>query len=102
MFVEADSYEGVPSRLYRTPLVIREDIASVKEKIEEINDTLSIHNFLMEFLTEWSKEEPERWIAELEELLSEARDSLLRLGELKSTLDLLKEELEDSRWVFGQ
>ena len=102
MFVTADSYEGIPSRLYRAPREIREDISSVKEKIEEINDTLSVHNLLMEFLTQWSKEEPERWIDELEELLAFARDSLQRLSELKSSLDALKEELEDSRWVFGQ
>ena len=102
MFVVADSYEGIPSRLYRAPKEIRADISSVKEKIEEINDTLSVHNLLMEFLSQWSKEEPERWINELEELLSYAKDSLERLSELKSSLDALKEELEDSRWVFGQ
>ncbi len=102
MFVAADSYEGIPSRLYRDPNEIRSDIISVKERIEEINDTLSVHNLLMEFLSEWSREEPQRWIEEMEELLSEARDSLDKLTELKSSLDELKIELEDSKWVFGQ
>ncbi len=101
MFMTANSYEGIPSRLYRAPQEIRRDIFSVKESIEEINDTLSVHNLLMEFLSEWSKKEPEKWIEELEEILCEAKESLERLGELKSSLDELKEELEDSRWAFG-
>ena len=102
MFVEADIYEGIPSRLYRTPSEITEDIATVKAGIKEIDSALSVHDLLMEFITEWAKEEPERWIEELEELLSEARSSLEALTGLKSNLEDLREELEESRWVFGQ
>ncbi len=102
MLAVADSYEGIPSRLYRKPSEIRSDIFSVRLRIEEINDTLSVHNLLMEFLSEWSRQEPEKWIGELEELLFEARSSLERLSELKGSLDDLREELEDSRWAFGQ
>lgn len=101
MFVEADVYEGIPSRIYRAPGEILKDILSVKEKIKEIDSALSVHDLLMEFMTEWAKEEPERWISELEELLSEAKESLSRLDELKDMLDELKEELEDSRWALG-
>lgn len=101
MFVEADLYEGIPSRLYRTPKEITEDIAAVKAGIREIDSALSVHDLLMEFITEWAKEEPKRWIGELEELLSEAKASLKALTELKESLDDLKEELEESRWAFG-
>ncbi len=102
MFMVQNSYEGIPSRLYREPKEIRRDILSVKIKIEEINDTLSVHNLLMEFISEWSKEEPTKWIEELEELLFEAKDSLEKLSELRRSLDELFEELEDSKWAFGQ
>jgi hypothetical protein len=102
MFVEADLYEGIPSRLYRAPGEIREDILSVKEKIKEIDGSLSVHDLLMEFISEWAKEEPGRWIGELEELLAEAKESLKRLEELNQILDGLREELEDSKWIIGR
>jgi len=101
MLVRENTYEGIPCRLYRSPREISADIAELKAKIKDINETLSVHNLLMEVMSEWADKEPEKWIGELEELLCEAKDSLEELAELKSSLDELKEEMEDSRWIHG-
>lgn len=100
MFVTCNSYLGIPERLYRDPREIREEIGEIKDKIREVNETLSVHNLLMEVMSEWADKEPEKWIGELEETLEFAKDALSTLTELKASLDALREELEETRWAL--
>ena len=60
-----NSYLGTPDRLYRDPREIRREMNEIKDKISEVNETLSVHNLLMEVMSEWAQKEPEKWINEL-------------------------------------
>ena len=57
MLAACNSYLGVPARLYRRPSEIRDEMNELKAKIEEVNETLSVHNLLMEVMSEWAKKE---------------------------------------------
>lgn len=101
MLTACNSYLGIPQRIYRDPREICEEMNQLREKITEVNDTLSVHDLLMEFMSEWANKEPEKWIGELEETLDFAKAALVQLCELKEALSELREELEESRWALG-
>ena len=101
MLISSNSYLGTVSRIYRSPSEIRDEMNEIKAKISEANETLSVHNLLMEVMSEWATKEPEKWIGELEETLDFAKESLAELTELKEALDALREELEVTRWALG-
>ena len=100
MYTLCDNVEGIPPRLYRSPSEILRDIEYISVRISDISDMLSIHNLLIEFIPVWSECEPERWIPELEEILSQSNDALDSLKELKGRLEELKLELEDVRCIM--
>ena len=101
MLTMSNTYLGIPARLYRSPCEILGEMTELKEKIREVNETLSVHHLLMEVMSEWSDKEPEKWIKELEETLDYAKEALSELRELNQSLDELREELEDVRWAEG-
>lgn len=100
-FANCSTYEGERARLYRSPDTIREDISEIKTKIESVNSMLNIRNILMEMIDTYAAKEPETWIPALSDIVSDAEDSLSQLKALKESLDILSEELEDTRWVLG-
>ena len=101
MITTSNSYLGMPARLYRTPRQIYDDISELKARITEVNDTLCVHDLLMEFMSEWADKEPERWIGELEEIVESAKDALAELGELNEAIEELRGEMEETRWALG-
>lgn len=100
-FRNYSSYEGEPARLYRSPEKIREDIFEIKTRIEEVDRMLNIRNVLTAAIDEYAYGDPERWIPALSEIVADAQDTLDRLKQLRETLDVLAEELEDTKWALG-
>ena len=101
MLVSANTYEGRPVRLYRTPIEIRRDIDEISARIREADEMLSVRGILMELLSELAEGDPERWICELFEVVSEAKESLEKMKRLNRSLDELTEELHEVRCVMG-
>lgn len=101
MFASANVYEGIPARLYRSPCEIRRDMLEISKKIKEADEMLSIHNILMEMLSECAVGEPARWVPELEEIVAEARGALDDLTRFKFALDDLSFELEETLCRVG-
>lgn len=97
MFFGADTYEGLPPRLYRSPREIKADIRRISREIQEADEMLSIRHILMEMISECAEKEPVRWIGELQETVDEAKETLERLERLKSALEDLEEELGEAR-----
>lgn len=100
-FRNYSSYEGEPARLYRSPEVIIEDIFAIKTKIESVNQRLNVRNILASMIDSCSVGEPEKWIPMLSEIVAEAEESLHSLKSLRESLDILAEELEDTKWALG-
>ncbi len=95
MFRRADSINGVPVRIYRTPAEIRGDISRIKEKIGETVSMLNIRSILVEILSDSTLGSPEKLIPELEYAISEAGDALRTMKELDTELKSLKLELRE-------
>ena len=102
MFVHANVYEGMPARLYRSPCEIRRDMTRISKQIKEADEMLSVHNILVEMLSECAKGDPSKWIPELEEIVAEARVSLDNLTRFNSALDELSSELEETLCAVGK
>ena len=100
-FANCSTYEGERARLYRSPDSIREDISEIKTRIESVGSMLNVRNILMEMIDSCADGEPENWIPVLSAIVCDAEDSLCKLRSLKESLDMLSEELEDTRWVLG-
>ena len=96
MFVNANVYEGMPARLYRSPCEIRRDMTRISKQIKEADEMLSVRNILVELLSEWSDGDGAKWIPELEEIVRDARASLDNLRRLEGAIDDLSCELEES------
>ncbi len=96
------TYEGEPPSLYRSPESIRRDIKVIKTEIAKITASLNIRNILAEAIARLAEKEPEIWIPELRELCDEADETLSSLEELRCELDLLREELEEAKWILEQ
>lgn len=100
-FRNYSTYEGEPARLYRSPEEIREDIFEIRKKIESVDSMLNFRNILTAMIDECAEGEPEKWIPILSDIVADAEQTLDRLKMLKESLDILTEELEDTRWALG-
>lgn len=99
MLASANYCEGIPARLYRSPCEIRRDMSEISKQIKETEQMLSVRNILVEVLSEWADGEPEKWIPELEELISEATEALESMKKFRRALTDLSEELEETLCV---
>ena len=95
MLIYGNSEEGRPTRLYRRPGEVREDIAEISERIKEAEEMLSVHSIIVNVLSEWAIMEPKKWISELEESVSQAREAIENLARLGEALEELRAELGD-------
>ena len=102
MFVNANVYEGIPARLYRSPCEIRRDMTRISKQIKEADQMLSVRNILVEMISECTEGEPSKWIPELEQIVGEARESLDCLNRLKGALDCLRAELFETLCAVGR
>ena len=102
MYRTFDTVNGIPASIYRTPAEIRDDIQKISFAIKETSTMLNIRDLLVDILTTGPLDEPEVLIPELEEAISAARWALDSLNELKEELDLLEDELQEVRWLFGR
>lgn len=100
-FVNYSTYEGEPARLYRSPDKIREDICEIRTRIKSVDSKLNIRNILTAIIDEVADGSPEKWIPALAAIVEDAEQTLESLNSLKESLDLLGEELEDTRWALG-
>ena len=100
-FRNYSNYEGEPARLYRAPEKIREDILEIKKMIESVDSKLNVRTILNAVIDEYAEGEPEKWIPVLSDVVSDAEQTLDRLKTLRESLDILFEELEDTRWALG-
>ena len=100
-FRNYSTYEGEPARLYRSPDAIREDIFAIKTKIESVNSKLNVRNILTSMIDECASGGPEKWIPTLSEIVADAEETLVNLKNLRESLDILFEELEDTKWALG-
>ena len=100
-FRNYSTYEGEPARLYRSPDVIRRDILDIKTKIASVNSRLNIRNVLTAMIDECAMGDPEKWIPALSVIVADAEETLDDLKSLKESLDILGEELEDTKWALG-
>ena len=84
-----------PTRFYRTPEAIGEDMRAVAEKIEEINTSLNNREMIacMMYCGDYSMDEKAK---ELTYLVLRAKDVTEKLTELSEALDELKAELIES------
>lgn len=94
------TYEGEPPSLYRSPDEIRRDIKVIKAEIAKTTASLNIRNILTEAIAKLAEKEPEMWIPELRDLCDEADETLSSLEVLRCDLDLLREELEEAKWIL--
>lgn len=94
------TYEGEGARLYRTTEEIRRDIKEIKERIAEANAMLNIRNMLTELIADYADTSPECWVPELRALADDAESTLACLSGLCENLEMLKCELEDTRWAI--
>ena len=100
MYSCMDAYNGQPPRLYRTLYEISRDISRIRYQIEETEQQLSVDNILIELIPTWAKESPDEWIPELESIVAEANEGLLRLSELRDELEFLIDEMEEVKCVL--
>ena len=93
--------DGGEYAIYRRPSDIRGDIAAIRARIAETDNMINVRSLLLDALCEFSEEEPDRWLPEIEEVVEETRMTLAALSELESTLAVLEDELRRTRWVMG-
>ena len=99
-FTNYSTYEGEPVRLYRTPEEIGRDIGLIRDKIEKTAEMLNVRSILSDMIAVCAEGDPERWIPELRRAVTDAEETLEMLTEMKSSLDMLEEELEETRCVL--
>ena len=63
---------------------------------------LNIRELLVNILTSERVNNPDKLIPELEDAIAEARGALDSLKNLKEELDMLEDELQEVRWLFGR
>ncbi|MBQ9085243.1 MAG: hypothetical protein IJY24_06275 [Clostridia bacterium] len=100
-YTNYSSYEGEPVRLYRSVGEIRRDICEIKRRIASTDERLNVRLLLGEIASECTGKEAEQWVPILRDLVSEAEDTLEGLKSLKTGLDELFSELEDTKWAQG-
>ena len=100
--VPCSTVDGEPEALYRTPAQIRRDIYKIKERIDRTNERLNIREMISGVMDMCLTEEPARVIAQLEQIVGEASDTLDALRQLGSELEMLREELGEARWAVSR
>lgn len=83
----------------RMPSEIREEISRVSERISLLTEEIDIREMLAEMLCMTKSKPAEKLLSELEEIIESAKESLRELARLKKSLELLAEELEESKWI---
>lgn len=101
MFICANYSDGIPPRLYRSLSEIAEDISIIKAKIAKADEQLTVRSVLMDMISIWAEQSPEKWLPELEETVAEAREALDGLISLNETLDMLIDEFEEAKQICG-
>lgn len=101
MYRTYDGYDGEPPMLYRSAASIKHDIREISLKIKDAEEMLSVRSLLMDMLTECADDDPESWLPEIEEVVAEARESLLHLRQLKDDLDELFDEWREMKCAAG-
>ncbi len=101
MYKRVDVENGIPSRIYRNPKEIREDIRVISLKIKETNAMLNIREMLLNVLISENGNTPEKLIMELEAALTEAKSAIEELSDLEEELSELEDELSEVRWLLG-
>ena len=91
-------YQGYPMRLYRTSDEIRSDIRDIKDKINDVNTSLSVRELLLDILSDGKERAPGEWVSELEGVVYEAENAEKRLKELCEELNCLRAELSEVGW----
>lgn len=86
-----------PDFFYRGTETIREDISSIRSKIDEVKRSFSVRELLIDMLSDTYRREPNEWIYDLEILVAEASSASARLSELREQLGCLQEELGEAR-----
>ena len=100
MYTVMSTVNGLPPRLYRSPLEIHRDMMQISARIREKEEMLSVHNLLIEMIPLWAEQSPESWIPELEATVAEATEALHNLHKLQRALEALREELEEVRCMM--
>ncbi len=100
MYRAINTVQGEAVRLYRMPEDIRADMREISRRIKDISSMLNLRNMLMEILATCSGKPTKTVIMELEDMITGARESLAELTSMNETLDELRSELEDVRWVM--
>ncbi len=95
------SEEGSPTCLYRMPSEIRLEMERVNKRINELSAATNIRNMLTEILACSAANSADECISELEDVINEAKEGLSELGRLKSVLEILSDELDETRSVMG-
>ncbi len=101
MYRGNSDYEGEPVMLYRTPAEIKSDIRDISMRIKEVESLLNIRSLLMDMLTAAQKQDPKKWIPEIEEVVKEAGEALEELRALKDELDELFCEWREAKCASG-
>lgn len=87
----------MPLRLYRSAEDVTRDISDVRAKIEEIRDSFSVRELLLNMLSEPVERNSDEWIYDLEAILGEAEAARLKMRELCEELGFLEAELGEAK-----
>ena len=101
MYIGVNLKAGEGAHVYRSLTNIREEIHTVRTRIEEINSEINIRDMLLTLLSGALRERPEDWIPEISELILGAKEGLEKLSELSELLTDLKYELEATKEAMG-
>ena len=91
---------GLPIGQYRHPDEISRDIRRIKERISEVSERLNIRCVITEAIDRLAYESPEIWIPSLKALAEETEEMLDGMKLLLSEIDLLRDELEETKCVL--
>jgi len=103
MYIRQRPGEGIPGRLYRSPLEIKKDMAIIEEKIRETEAKLSVRNMISSLLESNENGEKiidEDTVATMESIIENAERSLFHLERLRDGINYLEEELSEVRWLM--
>ena len=102
MFIRFDREDGMRDAIYRSHDEILDDIITIKERINEVNERLNLRSLVLDMLSDDRMEsDPEYFAAELERAVSEANEARARLIGLEKELTELTVELRETKWVLG-
>ena len=88
---------GLPIGQYRHPDEISRDINKMKERISAISERLNIRCVITEAIDGLAHGSPEVWIPSLKALTQDAEEMLGGMKRLLAEIDLLRDELEETR-----